>query len=96
MNCMTICIRNLSGSWSTVSTIRKRIRTEHSSFSSTHDTSILDQGLLRSDQIWFCERNERLETSLFPLSDFRLRRGFDNLEKAYLAGRFGALPYIRG
>ena len=63
---------------------------------STHDTSILDQGLLRSDQIWFCERNERLETSLFPLSDFRLRRGFDNLEKAYLAGRFGALPYIRG
>ena len=62
---------------------------------STHDTSILDQGLLRSDQIWFCERNERLETSLFPLSDFRLRRGFDNLEKAYLAGRFGALPYIR-
>ena len=63
---------------------------------STHDTSILDQGLFRSDQIWFCERNERLETSLFPLSDFRLRRGFDNLEKAYLAGRFGALPYIRG
>ena len=61
----------------------------------THDTSILDRDLFRSDQIWLCERNERLETSLFPLSDFRLRRSIENLERAYLAGRFGALPYIR-
>ena len=61
----------------------------------THDTSILDRDLFRPDQIWLCERNERLETSLFPLSDFRLRRSIENLERAYLAGRFGALPYIR-
>ena len=63
---------------------------------STHDTSILDQDMFRPDQIWFCERNAHLETSLFPLSDFRPRRGVENLEKAYLAGRFGALPYIQG
>ena len=63
---------------------------------STHDTSILDQDMFRPDQIWFCERDEHLETSLFPLSDFRPRRGVENLEKAYLAGRFGALPYIQG
>ena len=63
---------------------------------STHDTSILDRDVFRPDQIWFCERNEHLETRLFPLSDFRLRRGVEDLEKAYLAGRFGALPYIRG
>ena len=63
---------------------------------STHDTSILDRDVFRPDQIWFCERNEHLETRLFPLSDFRPRRGVENLEKAYLAGRFGALPYIRG
>ncbi|MDE2809375.1 MAG: ATP-binding protein [Gemmatimonadota bacterium] len=62
----------------------------------THDTSILDRDMFRPDQIWFCERNEHLETRLFPLSDFRLRRGVEDLEKAYLAGRFGALPYIRG
>ena len=62
---------------------------------STHETSILDQDLFRPDQIWFCERNERLETTLFPLSDFRSRRGVDNLRKAYLGGRFGGLPYIR-
>ncbi len=61
----------------------------------THDTSMLNRDLFRPDQIWLCERNERLETSLFPLSDFRPRRGIENLERAYLAGRFGALPYIR-
>ena len=61
----------------------------------THDTSMLNRDLFRPDQIWLCERNERLETSLFPLSDFRLRRSIENLERAYLAGRFGALPYIR-
>lgn len=61
----------------------------------THDTSLLDRDLFRLDQIWLCERNDRLETSLFSLSDFRPRRGIENLERAYLAGRFGALPYIR-
>ena len=61
----------------------------------THDTSMLNRDLFRPDQIWLCERNERLETSLFPLSDFRLRRSIENLERAYLAGRFGAVPYIR-
>ena len=62
----------------------------------THDTSVLDRHLFRTDQIWFCERDDRLETSLFPLSDFRPRRGVENLERAYLAGRFGGVPYIRG
>ena len=62
----------------------------------THDTSVLDRHLFRTEQIWFCERNDRLETRLFPLSDFRPRRGVENLERAYLAGRFGGVPYIRG
>ena len=61
-------------------------------FDELHD----NRDVFRPDQIWFCERNEHLETRLFPLSDFRLRRGVEDLEKAYLAGRFGALPYIRG
>ena len=62
---------------------------------STHDTSILTQDLLRRDQIWFCRRDERLETSIFPVSDFRMRRSDEDLERAYRAGRFGALPYVR-
>ena len=61
----------------------------------THDTSLLNRELFRRDQVWFCERDDRLETRLFPLSDFRPRRGVDNLERAYLTGRFGALPFIQ-
>ena len=61
----------------------------------THDTSILSQDVFRRDQIWFCERNSRQETQVFPLTDFRPRRGVENLERSYLAGRYGALPYIR-
>ena len=61
----------------------------------THDTSILSQDVFRRDQIWFCERNARQETSLIPLTDFRPRRGVENLERSYLGGRYGAVPYIR-
>lgn len=62
---------------------------------STHNTSILDQSLLRRDQIWFCERDRQLATVLSPLSDFRPRKRYENLERAYLAGRYGAVPNVR-
>jgi len=62
---------------------------------STHDTSILSQEVFRRDQIWFCERNSRQETSVFPLTDFRPRRGVENLERSYLGGRYGAVPVLR-
>ena len=61
---------------------------------STHDTSVLNQEVFRRDQVWFCERDRNLATSLFPLTDFRPRKGRENLELAYLEGRYGAVPYI--
>ena len=61
----------------------------------THDTSILDQDIFRRDQIWFCEKNQSRSTVLFPLTDFRPRKKVENLERRYLSGRYGALPYIR-
>ncbi len=61
----------------------------------THETSILHQQIFRRDQIWFCEKNEEQATQLFPLTDFSPRKGRENLEENYLAGRYGALPYLR-
>ena len=61
---------------------------------STHETAILNQEVFRRDQIWFCEREESQATTLFPLNEFRPRKGVDNLERGYLSGRFGALPFI--
>ncbi len=60
----------------------------------THETSILSSEVFRRDQIWFCEKGASRETQLFPLTDFGARTR-ENLEMAYLAGRFGALPFTR-
>ena len=62
----------------------------------THDVGLLDQKLLRRDQIWFAEKNERTaETDLFALTDFSPRKG-ENIQKGYLQGRYGAIPLISG
>jgi AAA15 family ATPase/GTPase len=61
----------------------------------THETSILNQQVFRRDQIWFCEKNDEQATQLFPLTDFSPRKGREDLEANYLAGRYGALPYLR-
>lgn len=61
----------------------------------THETSILNQEVFRRDQIWFCEKADNQATRLYPLSDFSPRKGREDLEAAYLSGRYGALPYVR-
>ena len=60
---------------------------------STHDTSILDPKILRRDQIWFVEKDQENATRMYSLSDFHPRKN-EALEKGYLQGRYGALPYI--
>ena len=59
----------------------------------THDTNNLCSGLLRRDQIWFAEKGHSGSTHLYPLTDISTRNT-DNLEKGYLQGRFGAVPYL--
>lgn len=61
----------------------------------THETSILNQQVFRRDQIWFCEKDAAQSTRLFPLTDFSPRKGRENLELAYLSGRYGALPFVQ-
>ena len=59
----------------------------------THDTSLLDSDLLRRDQIWFVEKDERQASRLYPLTDFSPRKG-EPLEKGYLRARYGGVPFI--
>ena len=62
----------------------------------THDTNLLDLDLFRRDEIWFAERDYFSgSTTMFPLTDFSPRKD-ENVEKAYLLGRFGAIPFIKG
>jgi hypothetical protein len=63
----------------------------------THDTNLLGNVLgeppLRRDQIWFTEKDRAGATHLYPLTDFRPRKE-ENLERGYLQGRYGAIPFL--
>ncbi|MDR2115362.1 MAG: ATP-binding protein [Planctomycetaceae bacterium] len=59
----------------------------------THNPLLLDETILRHDQIWFTEKQQNGETNLYPLTEFAPRKG-EALVKGYLAGRYGGIPFI--
>lgn len=60
----------------------------------THDTSLLDaHELFRRDQIWMVEKERDQASSLVALSEFSPRKG-EALERGYLMGRYGGVPFI--
>lgn len=64
----------------------------------THDTVLLGSLLgpepLRRDQVWLTEKDDDGATKLYPLTDFRPRKE-ENLERGYLQGRYGAIPFLK-
>lgn len=60
-----------------------------------HDVNLINLDHFRRDEIWFIDKNTLGESVLRPLSDFEVNDNQDTL-KAYLNGRFGAVPVIRG
>ena len=65
----------------------------------THDTNLLSTDIFRRDQVWFTEKDNIEQTDLYSLDDFVFADGTKvrkdaNLEKNYIAGRYGAIPYI--
>lgn len=59
----------------------------------THDTNLLDLKRLRRDQVWFVNKDSTEASTLEPLSDYNVRNVL-SLEKAYLQGRFDAVPIL--
>ena len=60
----------------------------------THDTNLLSLTIFRRDQIWFTEKNYKNgSTDLYPLDEFTVRKN-ENIQKGYLNGRYGAIPFI--
>ena len=60
----------------------------------THTTDLLSTSILRRDQIFFIEKDNSTGISdLYSLNDFPARTRED-IRKAYIAGRFGAVPNI--
>jgi hypothetical protein len=59
----------------------------------THDVTLLDNSLLRRDQIWFTEKAPDGATHLYSLQEFKPRKT-EAFSKNYLQGRYGAIPII--
>lgn len=59
----------------------------------THEQLLLDITLLRKDEIWFVDKNEKEQSNLTPLSKYKTLF-LDNLEKNYLLGRYQGIPKI--
>lgn len=60
-----------------------------------HDINLIDLDSFAQDEIWFVEKKNTGETTIKPMSDFEIKKG-QNVLKAYLNGRFGAVPVIKG
>ena len=60
----------------------------------THDLGLMDQRLLRRDEMWVTERNDRGESSLVSFSEFKDVRYDKDIRKSYLQGRLGGVPVL--
>lgn len=59
----------------------------------THDTTLLSQRILRTDQVWFVEKDKLQSTQLYSLADYSPRPN-EAIEARYLNGRYGAIPFL--
>ncbi|MDO4266647.1 MAG: ATP-binding protein [Eubacteriales bacterium] len=81
--------------------LNPEINTNHAQLVfTTHDTWQLSNQLLRRDEIWFTEKDNRGVSSLYSLADFvdedggKIRKD-ESYEKNYLLGKYGAIPTLK-
>jgi AAA15 family ATPase/GTPase len=60
----------------------------------THNVLLMDQNLLRRDEMWITERNEKGISSLLSFSEYKDVRNDKDIRKSYLQGRLGGIPRI--
>jgi len=61
----------------------------------THDLYLMDQSLLRRDEMWVTERRKDGCSSIGAFSDFKEVRYDKDIRKSYLQGRMGGVPKLR-
>jgi AAA15 family ATPase/GTPase len=62
----------------------------------THLPYLLNLDLLRKDEIWFVEKDKNMNSIIKSLAEYKFndaKNGLD-IEKQYLQGRFGVVPFI--
>ncbi len=58
----------------------------------THNVLLMDQQLLRRDEMWLAERDATGASTLFSISEYKDVRYDKDIRKSYLQGRFGGIP----
>ena len=59
-----------------------------------HDVQLIDQSLLRRDELWVTEKDINGVSVLSSLSLFKDIRKDKDIQKSYLEGRFGGVPCL--
>jgi hypothetical protein len=59
----------------------------------THDISLLNNNQFRRDEVVFVDKNEEGESTLYALSDLKVREDA-TFNKDYLQGKYGAIPIL--
>ena len=60
----------------------------------TQDQDLLDSGLLRDDELWFCYKTDAGNSIYNALTDYAEINPSSSRKKLYQAGKFGALPVV--
>lgn len=60
----------------------------------THDALLMDQDLLRRDEMWVTERDASGVSSLLSFSEYKDIRYDKDIRKSYLQGRLGGIPRV--
>ena len=60
----------------------------------THNVMLMDQQLLRRDEMWVTERDGAGVSSLFSFSEYKDVRYDKDIRKSYLQGRMGGIPRV--
>ena len=60
----------------------------------THDLLLMDQELLRRDEMFMIERDDSGASSVIPLDEYRNVRSDKDILKGYIQGRFGGVPRL--
>ena len=57
----------------------------------THESNLLDLGVIRADEVWFVEKGGDGASHLTSLAEYKPR---EDVRKGYLQGRYGAIPFF--
>lgn len=75
--------------------IKNSVGTNSQLIVTMHDVNVIDLQEMSNQELWFFNKSDDGVTGIKPLSDYAIEDGYD-AEFAYLAGRFGGIPNIKG